>query len=49
METKDSFRLADLTQKPQEALKVVKLLPSVSIHFRSGQKTYTLQFWIKLS
>lgn len=49
MEIKDSFRLADLTQKPEEALKAMKFLPSVSEHFRSGQKTYTLQIWIKFS
>lgn len=49
MEIKDSFGLADLTQKPEEALKAMKFLPSVSEHFRSGQETYTRQFWIKLS
>lgn len=48
MEIKDSFRLADLTQKPEEALKAIKFLPSASEHFRSSQKTHTLQFWIKL-
>lgn len=37
MEIKDSFRLADLTQKPEEPLKTMKFLPSVSEHFRSGQ------------
>lgn len=49
MEIKDSFRLADLTQKPEEALKAMRFLPLVSEHFRTGQKTYALQFWIKLS